>query len=60
MMLMVFDGRKRSVEKPIKIQIHSTLKKQLVDDWEFINHQDKVVLKYVFCFSFYKLRKEAL
>ena len=30
------------VEKPVKIQIPSALKKQLVDDWEFINHQDKV------------------
>ncbi|KAL4582212.1 hypothetical protein LXL04_006755 [Taraxacum kok-saghyz] len=32
-----------SVEKPVKIQIPSSLKKQLVDDWEFINHQDKLV-----------------
>ncbi|KAK9067026.1 hypothetical protein SSX86_014350 [Deinandra increscens subsp. villosa] len=32
-----------SVEKPVKIQIPSTLKKQLVDDWEFVNHQDKLV-----------------
>ncbi|KAD4888207.1 hypothetical protein E3N88_20280 [Mikania micrantha] len=32
-----------SVEKPVKIQIPSTLKKQLVDDWELINHQDKLV-----------------
>ncbi|XP_076916271.1 protein MRG1-like [Bidens hawaiensis] len=32
-----------SVEKPVKIQIPSTLKKLLVDDWDFINHQDKLV-----------------
>ncbi|KAI3785107.1 hypothetical protein L1987_44219 [Smallanthus sonchifolius] len=32
-----------SVEKPVKIQIPSTLKKQLVDDWDFINHQDRLV-----------------
>ncbi|KAI3500390.1 hypothetical protein L1887_36211 [Cichorium endivia] len=32
-----------SVEKPVKIQIPSALKKQLVDDWEFVNHQDKLV-----------------
>uniref|UniRef100_A0A2P2M343 Chromatin modification-related protein EAF3 isoform X2 n=1 Tax=Rhizophora mucronata TaxID=61149 RepID=A0A2P2M343_RHIMU len=31
-----------SVEKLVKIQIPSTLKKQLVDDWEFVNQQDKV------------------
>ncbi|PWA75548.1 MRG family protein [Artemisia annua] len=31
------------VEKPVKIQIPSALKKQLVDDWEFINQQDKLV-----------------
>ncbi|KAG5528599.1 hypothetical protein RHGRI_029329 [Rhododendron griersonianum] len=31
-----------SVKKIIKIQIPSTLKKQLVDDWEFITQQDKV------------------
>ncbi|KAI3792051.1 hypothetical protein L2E82_05920 [Cichorium intybus] len=27
------------VEKPVKIEIPSALKKQLVDDWEFVNHQ---------------------
>ncbi|KAJ9562364.1 hypothetical protein OSB04_007524 [Centaurea solstitialis] len=32
-----------SIEKPVKIQIPSALKKQLVDDWEFVNHQDKLV-----------------
>ncbi|KAI9165056.1 hypothetical protein LWI28_006714 [Acer negundo] len=32
-----------SAEKFIKIQIPATLKKQLVDDWEFINQQDKLV-----------------
>ncbi|XAR57757.1 hypothetical protein NMG60_11026009 [Bertholletia excelsa] len=32
-----------SVEKLVKIQIPSTLKKQLVDDWEFIMQQDKLV-----------------
>ncbi|XP_058187591.1 protein MRG1 isoform X1 [Rhododendron vialii] len=32
-----------SVKKLIKIQIPSTLKKQLVDDWEFITQQDKLV-----------------
>ncbi|KAH9663771.1 protein MRG1 [Citrus sinensis] len=32
-----------SVEKLVKIQIPSTLKKQLVDDWEFVNQQDKLV-----------------
>ncbi|WMV17062.1 hypothetical protein MTR67_010447 [Solanum verrucosum] len=32
-----------SVEKLVKIQIPSTLKKQLVDDWEFIMHQNKLV-----------------
>lgn len=31
-----------STEKPVKIQIPSALKKQLVDDWEYVNHQDKV------------------
>ncbi|XP_031110388.1 protein MRG1 [Ipomoea triloba] len=32
-----------SVEKLIKIQIPSTLKKQLVDDWEFVTQQNKLV-----------------
>ncbi|KAL6961439.1 Protein mrg1 [Sarracenia purpurea var. burkii] len=32
-----------SVKKLIKIQIPSTLKKQLVDDWEFITQQDKLI-----------------
>ncbi|XP_024977554.1 protein MRG1 isoform X2 [Cynara cardunculus var. scolymus] len=32
-----------SIEKPVKIQIPSALKKQLVDDWEYVNHQDKLV-----------------
>ncbi|XP_055804464.1 protein MRG1 [Solanum dulcamara] len=32
-----------SAEKLVKIQIPSTLKKQLVDDWEFIMHQNKLV-----------------
>ncbi|PWA86847.1 Chromo domain-like protein [Artemisia annua] len=32
-----------SVEKVVDIQIPSTLKKLLVDDWEFINKQDKFV-----------------
>ncbi|XP_057482578.1 protein MRG1-like isoform X3 [Actinidia eriantha] len=32
-----------SMKKLIKIQIPSTLKKQLVDDWEFITQQDKLV-----------------
>ncbi|PWA64889.1 Chromo domain-like protein [Artemisia annua] len=32
-----------SVEKVVDIQIPSTLKKLLVDDWEFINEQDKFV-----------------
>ncbi|KAA8531649.1 hypothetical protein F0562_006634 [Nyssa sinensis] len=32
-----------SLEKIVKIQIPSTLKKQLVDDWEFIAQQDKLV-----------------
>lgn len=31
-----------SVENLINIQIPSALKKQLVDDWEFVNEQDKV------------------
>lgn len=26
----------------MKIQIPSTLKKQLVDDWEYVNQQDQV------------------
>ncbi|XP_023003571.1 protein MRG1-like [Cucurbita maxima] len=33
----------QSVEKVIKIQIPSTLRKQLVDDWDFVTQQDKVV-----------------
>ena len=37
-----------SLEKLVKIQIPSTLRKQLVDDWEFVTQQDKVSLK---CFS---------
>ncbi|XP_059623944.1 protein MRG1 isoform X2 [Cornus florida] len=32
-----------STEKLVKIQIPSTLKKQLVDDWEFVIQQDKLV-----------------
>ncbi|KAK1589457.1 hypothetical protein Q3G72_034307 [Acer saccharum] len=32
-----------STEKFVKIQMPATLKKQLVDDWEFINQQDKLV-----------------
>ncbi|XP_023754324.2 protein MRG1 isoform X2 [Lactuca sativa] len=32
-----------SVENLINIQIPSALKKQLVDDWEFVNEQDKLV-----------------
>ncbi|CAH1437451.1 unnamed protein product [Lactuca virosa] len=32
-----------SVEKLINIQIPSALKKQLVNDWEFVNEQDKLV-----------------
>ncbi|XP_037497105.1 protein MRG1 isoform X4 [Jatropha curcas] len=32
-----------SAEKLVKIQIPSTLKKQLVDDWEFVTQQDKLV-----------------
>ncbi|KZV24965.1 MRG family protein isoform 1 [Dorcoceras hygrometricum] len=32
-----------AAEKLIKIQIPPTLKKQLVDDWEFITQQDKLV-----------------
>ncbi|BBH05952.1 cellulose synthase like G3 [Prunus dulcis] len=30
-----------SLEKLVKIQIPPTLRKQLVDDWEFISQQDK-------------------
>ncbi|KAI9085035.1 hypothetical protein K1719_033027 [Acacia pycnantha] len=30
-----------SVEKLVKIQIPATLKKQLVDDWDFVSQQDK-------------------
>nr|XP_004509101.1 protein MRG1 isoform X2 [Cicer arietinum] len=32
-----------TVEKHVKIQIPAPLKKQLVDDWDFINQQDKLV-----------------
>ncbi|KAL5556921.1 hypothetical protein UlMin_039157 [Ulmus minor] len=32
-----------TMEKHVKIQIPSTLKKQLVDDFEFVNKQDKLV-----------------
>ncbi|XP_060675039.1 protein MRG1 isoform X4 [Ziziphus jujuba] len=32
-----------SFEKLVKIQIPSTLKKQLVDDWEYVTQQDKLV-----------------
>ncbi|CAL2267615.1 unnamed protein product [Prunus armeniaca] len=32
-----------SLEKLVKIQIPPTLRKQLVDDWEFISQQDKLV-----------------
>ncbi|XP_071710987.1 protein MRG1-like isoform X2 [Rutidosis leptorrhynchoides] len=32
-----------SVEKSLKIQIPSALKKLLVDDWEYVNNQDKLV-----------------
>uniref|UniRef100_A0A803NFC2 Chromo domain-containing protein n=1 Tax=Cannabis sativa TaxID=3483 RepID=A0A803NFC2_CANSA len=32
-----------SSEKSVKIQIPSTLRKQLVDDWDFVNQQDKLV-----------------
>ncbi|GMJ08721.1 MORF related gene 1 [Hibiscus trionum] len=32
-----------SMEKLIKIQIPSTLRKQLVDDWEFVMQQDQLV-----------------
>ncbi|PON46366.1 MRG [Trema orientale] len=32
-----------SLEKLVKFQIPSILKKQLVDDWEFVNQQDKLV-----------------
>lgn len=37
-----FQKDNQSVEKAIKIQIPSTLRKQLVDDWEFVTQQDKV------------------
>ncbi|GLT68838.1 hypothetical protein SLA2020_410350 [Shorea laevis] len=33
-----------SMEKLVKIQIPSALKKQLVDDWEFVSQQDKLVI----------------
>ncbi|XP_069149217.1 nuA4 complex subunit EAF3 homolog isoform X2 [Solanum lycopersicum] len=39
----LFEKGNVSVEKLVKIQIPSTLKKQLVDDWEFIMHQNKLV-----------------
>ncbi|KAF9678549.1 hypothetical protein SADUNF_Sadunf07G0046300 [Salix dunnii] len=53
MLLAVAKGKKRKsdsgiekdnlpVEKLVKIQIPSTLKKQLVDDWEYVTQQDKV------------------
>ncbi|XP_054824609.1 protein MRG1 isoform X2 [Prosopis cineraria] len=32
-----------SVEKLVKIQIPATLKKQLVDDWDFVSQQDKII-----------------
>ncbi|WCJ31279.1 Chromatin modification-related protein EAF3 [Euphorbia peplus] len=32
-----------SADKLVKIQIPSTLKRQLVDDWEFVTQQDKLV-----------------
>ncbi|XP_048502217.1 protein MRG1 isoform X1 [Beta vulgaris subsp. vulgaris] len=32
-----------SAEKLVKIQMPSTLKKQLVDDWEFVSQKDKLV-----------------
>ncbi|KAJ7952806.1 MRG family protein isoform 1 [Quillaja saponaria] len=32
-----------STEKLVKIQIPSTLRKQLIDDWDFVTQQDKVV-----------------
>lgn len=32
------------MEKLVKIQIPSALKKQLVDDWELVSEQDKVFL----------------
>lgn len=31
-----------TVEKLVKIQIPAALKKQLVDDWDFVTQQDKV------------------
>ncbi|KAG6736028.1 hypothetical protein POTOM_061278 [Populus tomentosa] len=54
LLLAVAKGKKRKsdsgmekdnlpVEKLVKIQIPSTLKKQLVDDWEFVTQQDKLV-----------------
>ncbi|XP_050129035.1 protein MRG1-like isoform X2 [Malus sylvestris] len=33
-----------ALEKLVKIQIPSTLRKQLVDDWEFVSQQDKLVI----------------
>ncbi|KAI3751170.1 hypothetical protein L2E82_22216 [Cichorium intybus] len=42
------------VEKPVKIEIPSALKKQLVDDWEFVNHQllkSNLCMKVCFCKS---------
>lgn len=38
-----FQKDNASTEKFMKIQIPSTLKKQLVDDWEFITQQNKVL-----------------
>ncbi|RVX23306.1 Protein MRG1 [Vitis vinifera] len=32
-----------STEKLVKIPIPATLKKQLVDDWDFVTQQDKLV-----------------
>ncbi|XP_057417717.1 protein MRG1 [Lotus japonicus] len=32
-----------TIEKFVKIQIPATLKKQLVDDWDFVTQQDKLV-----------------
>lgn len=38
-----FEKDNASVERLVKIQIPSTLKKQLVDDWEFVTKHDKLV-----------------
>ncbi|GLT78858.1 hypothetical protein SLA2020_503770 [Shorea laevis] len=40
----VIEKDNSSLEKVIKIQIPSALKKQLVDDWEFVTQQDKLVI----------------